>query len=250
MSSASSKLLASELDAIRVYPDREYSPKKTDVIVNWGNGNQPIWDSQMVSRNQMINNWRNVCFAIDKDESFRRFTNAGVSIPRITRNRITAIGWLEDGNTLIGRQVLEGTRGQGVILMQKVSQFQNCLLYTKYEEPTKEFRVYIFDNKFLDVLEKRRDTDMLAEGKINYFVRTEENGWVFCRNNVVAPQSVISEAVNAVKALGLVFGGVDIIWNQPNNKASVLEVNTAPGIFGTTVSKLAEAIQSYNGCNN
>ena len=47
-------------------------------------------------------------------------------------------------------------------------------------------------------------------------------------------------AVNAVKALGLDFGAVDIIYNEKENQYYVLEVNTAPGLEGTTLIKYAE----------
>ncbi len=245
MGSASSKLLAKALDAIRVFPDRDYSPKKNDLIVNWGSGHRPIWGAELVSRSQILNHWQNICFAIDKAESFSHFLAGGVCVPKFTQSRTKAISWLEEGIVVVGRQVLEGTRGEGVCVMEKPTQFRTCCLYTQYEEPTKEFRVYTFNGKFLDALEKRRDSDRLAEGTINYQVRTEENGWVFCHNGVYVPQEVAKQAVLATNALGLMFGGVDIIWNEKTKRASVLEVNTAPGIFGTTVSLYAEEILKY-----
>jgi len=48
-------------------------------------------------------------------------------------------------------------------------------------------------------------------------------------------------ALAAVSALGLDFGAVDIIYNEHENQYYVLEVNTAPGLEGTTVEKYAEA---------
>ena len=38
---------------------------------------------------------------------------------------------------------------------------------------------------------------------------------------------------------GLTFGAIDVIWNEHQQKAFVLEINTAPGIEGTTVEKYA-----------
>lgn len=245
MGSASAKLLAKELGAIRVLPDREFKPRTNDVIVNWGCGYSPTWREFLQSKNQVINHWTNVCDAIDKGISFCKFEDAGVRIPTLTTSRLTAIDWLERGNVVLGRTTLEGTRGQGIVEMSKLSQFQECRLYSKYEETTKEFRVYIFNGLFLDALEKRRNSDMLAANKINYRVRTEENGWVFCRGHVELPNECAIQAIKAVKALNLVFGGVDIIWNEPKKRATVLEVNTAPGIFGNTVTYFAEQITEY-----
>ena len=46
----------------------------------------------------------------------------------------------------------------------------------------------------------------------------------------------------AIKVLGLDFGAVDIIYNKQEDKWYVLEVNTAPGIYGTTLDKYVNAI--------
>jgi len=245
MGSASAKLLAKELGALRVFPDRDFKPRANDVIVNWGNGYPPLWRSYLESKNQVINHWTAVCDAVDKGISFCKFEDCGVRIPALTTSRITAINWLEGGHIVLGRQTLEGTRGSGIIEMSKPSQFQECRLYSRYEETTKEFRIYVFNGKFLDALEKRRDSDMLAANKINYRIRTEENGWVFCRNSVQLPNECAAQAVKAVKALNLVFGGVDVIWNESKQRATVLEVNTAPGIFGATVGMFAEEVVKY-----
>ena len=43
-------------------------------------------------------------------------------------------------------------------------------------------------------------------------------------------------------AVGLKIGAVDIIWNELENKCYVLEINTAPGLEGTTLVKYTEAI--------
>ncbi|MNY63636.1 hypothetical protein D3C86_2006230 [compost metagenome] len=47
----------------------------------------------------------------------------------------------------------------------------------------------------------------------------------------------------AVNAIGLTFGAVDVIWNEYRHQAYVLEVNTAPGLTGTTLEKYAEAFR-------
>ena len=51
---------------------------------------------------------------------------------------------------------------------------------------------------------------------------------------------------DAVTALGLEFGAVDIIYNDKSKKLFVLEVNTAPGIEGATVTKYKDAILNAN----
>ena len=55
-------------------------------------------------------------------------------------------------------------------------------------------------------------------------------------------KQVKEQAVLSVKAVGLDFAGVDVIWNDKQKKAYVLEVNTAPGIEGQTVVNYAKAM--------
>ena len=130
-------------------------------------------------------------------------------------------------------------------MMYTPAEFVQCPLYTRYLKKIKEFRVYVFRGQIIDVLEKRRDSDRLHVGTVDEFIRTEKNGWVFCRQNVHMPVDVGTEAQKAVAALGLTFGGVDVCWNEYPRKAFVLEVNTAPSIFGDGVKKFAKAIQHY-----
>jgi len=50
---------------------------------------------------------------------------------------------------------------------------------------------------------------------------------------------VVEQASLAIAALGLDFGAVDIIWNNHYQLATVLEVNTAPGLEGQTITDYA-----------
>jgi D-alanine-D-alanine ligase-like ATP-grasp enzyme len=81
-------------------------------------------------------------------------------------------------------------------------------------------------------------------------VRNHDNGFIFVRNDVKAPSSVEEQAVRAIKALGLDFGAVDIIWNDKQQKAYVLEVNTAPGLEGSTVDDYARGFRNLIGWSN
>ena len=68
--------------------------------------------------------------------------------------------------------------------------------------------------------------------------------WVFCRNNLAPyPDTIKQQAIAAVQALGLDFGGVDIALDTEHNTC-VFEVNTAPGLTGTAVEILADALKA------
>ena len=50
-------------------------------------------------------------------------------------------------------------------------------------------------------------------------------------------------ALNAIEDLQLDFGAVDVVVSGYSGGAFVLEVNSAPGLEGTTVQKYVEAIE-------
>lgn len=80
---------------------------------------------------------------------------------------------------------------------------------------------------------------------MDYQVRNHANGWIYARDAIDEPNAmVLEQAKLAITALGLDFGAVDIIWNQHRQMAYVLEVNTAPGLEGTTLIKYADAIST------
>ena len=112
-------------------------------------------------------------------------------------------------------------------------------LYTKYVKKKSEFRVHVFDNEVIHVQEKRRRAGV---EDVDNQIRNHDNGWVFCVQNVEAPADVTDQALRAVRAAGVDFGAVDVIYNQKKNEAYVLEINTAPGLEGTTLEKYADAI--------
>jgi D-alanine-D-alanine ligase-like ATP-grasp enzyme len=67
-------------------------------------------------------------------------------------------------------------------------------------------------------------------------VRNLANGFVFQRNGIEVPEVVRQVARDTLLAVeGLTFGAVDVIFNERANRAYALEINTAPGLEGTTV---------------
>ena len=113
-------------------------------------------------------------------------------------------------------------------------------LYTQYKPKKHEYRVHVMNEEVIDVQKKalRRG----SEGN-NFQIRTHDNGYIYMRNAIRVPEDAKTYAIQAVDACGLDFGAVDIIWNERENKSYVLEINTAPGLEGTTVEKYAETIR-------
>lgn len=72
-------------------------------------------------------------------------------------------------------------------------------------------------------------------------VRSNTRGWKFSNVKLEnVPKTLVSEALKAVKAVGLDFGAVDCVMDQ-SKEPWIIEVNTGPGLEGTPFTKYVEA---------
>lgn len=245
--SQSAKLLAQQLTSLvsskvrRVRPDGKYRPKARSLIVNYGSGTRPAWPSLGL----WLNEPSAASGAGNKLTAFNSFKNASLSIPEFTTDAAVARGWIEAGVTVVCRTVLNGHSGRGIVLADTLDKLVSAPLYVKYKKKRKEFRVHVFKGSVIDVAEKRRRRVEARPPQFDGYIRNLANGWVFCRDAVVKPADLDSLAIAACAALRLDFGAVDIIWNEKENKCYVLEVNTAPGLQGTTLNNYANAIAQW-----
>lgn len=186
-----------------------------------------------------INNYERVAVASNKLSTFEVLKDKdGVRIPAFTTDRGVASGWLSNGVNVVCRTRLNGHSGDGIVLATKADELVDAPLYVQYVKKQKEFRVHVAFGEVIDVQEKRQRKDY--DGEVNHQVRNHHTGWVYCREEVQEPDGLRQMAIATTVALGLDFGAVDIIWNQKRNECYVLEVNTAPGLEGTTVEKYAK----------
>jgi glutathione synthase/RimK-type ligase-like ATP-grasp enzyme len=140
------------------------------------------------------------------------------------------------GLTVFVRKKLNASSGRGIVVTTTLP-IDDAPLYVKSINKTKEFRVHVVADQAIDLQEKRRKNGSRA----NEMIRNLDNGWVFCRQNIVAPAGLKELGVAAVKAIGLLFGAVDIIFDAVGNRLYVLEVNTAPGLTNSTAINYAKA---------
>lgn len=177
---------------------------------------------------------------IDKVRQFQAFHAQGVSAPPFALSLRDAAAL--DTKNVVVRSLIDSSEGRGISIQRKEELNIQAPLYTAYIPKKKEFRVHVFNNAVIDIQEKRKRR---VEGEQKeYQIRNTANGYVFCRADVRPPDDCATTALAAVRSLGRTYGAVDIIWNEKHNKCYVLEVNSRPGMEGTTVSKYTEAI--YN----
>jgi len=240
--SRSAKLLSSALShklgrlVRRIKPNGTYRPRKRSRVVGWGAYTTPHWN---LPHTQMLNMPQQVELARNKIWTFERLQQRGIPIPDWTTDETIARKWWNNGDIVLCRLKLTASQGAGIhIAKMEYFPMRPAPLYVKYKQKKQEFRVHVFREKVIDVAAKKRSLD----GVTNEYIRSHQNGWIFCRKEIQEPSDLRSSAINSVAALELDFGAVDIIWNELENKCYVLEINTAPGFEGSTVDKYTHEI--------
>lgn len=177
-----------------------------------------------------------------KIEQYSFFQNSGIPALEYTTEDSVACEWLNQDKCVVGRKLTHASEGKGIVIMEgDVNQvFTPCPVYTLYRKKKREFRVHIFKDQVVHVLEKRRSSNY--EGTTDTKVRNTANGYVFCSENVVEPEGIRELALKASKVTQSDFKGVDIGWNEKKQELFVIEVNSAPGIEGSNVERYVTTI--------
>ncbi len=239
--SKSAKELVRSLSPNAIMKKQTTPLKGKKILLNWGNSH-PLFS---VSGASVLNKPEAVTTASDKLKALRCMIDAGVKVPEFTSDISVARSWIEDERIVLCRKLLRSNSGKGIVIAKTVDELVTAPLYIKYIRKEKEYRLHVFRGKVIDLVEKKRRSGFTESSVYNKYIRSCDNGWVFCRDNVTVSDAVKAEAIKAVTALGLDFGAVDIVINKRDNTPVVLEVNTAPGLVGTTVTKYKEAIKEW-----
>lgn len=251
MGSESGRDLAQLLSIKRVRHDGDYVPRFNHTLINWGSARDPQWMGTARSRGvRMLNNIASVNVASNKLTALTALQRGGVRIPEFTTDINVAQRWVNEGGTVMERHDLRANSGVGIRIVNQdddnvESHLTRAPLYTKFVPKTAEFRVHVFQGRVIDYCEKKKVTTDRRPENFNRYVCSTEVGWVFVRNGIREIQSVKDVAVRALQVLGLDFGAVDVIFY--GDVPYVLEVNTAPGLMGTTLLRYANAFRRYVG---
>jgi glutathione synthase/RimK-type ligase-like ATP-grasp enzyme len=216
--------------------------KKT--VINWGGGSVP----DEVAKCRILNRPEYVRRAANKLHFFADMTALGDASPRLppfTTSEETAKEWVAAGILVVARTTLNGHSGQGIHFMElnQPNAFVKAPLYVQYVKKKHEYRVHFVGKNIIDYQRKAlrpgvdpNDTD--------WRVRNLDNGFIFVRNDVELPEDVRLQAQKVIDGTALDFGAIDLIYNENSRQAYVLEVNTAPGLTGTTVTNYVNAFKA------
>ena len=211
-------------------------------VINWGATDIP---NPEVLRSNILNHPTQVLVAVHKLHALACMGENGVSVPDFTQDKNVALGWLDEGKEVLARTMLRASGGAGIVKMSE-DRGVNAPLYVKYIPKRDEYRVHVFRNEPADIQRKARRLDVDDEN-VDWKIRNRDNGFIYARDDVDAPDKVVREALGAIGALGLDFGAVDVIWNSKREEAYVLEVNTAPGLEGHTLDFYTEMLTNLLG---
>lgn len=245
--SEGAKLLSQALNVKRIkHGNSKFRGGMGKAIINWGAGTLP---DQVMACQRILNKPEAIRKASNKLKSFELFQEAGVTIPPFFTSKEQANEYLGEnaGNSVVCRTVLNGHSGAGIVISSSQDDLVAAPLYTAYVKKQEEYRYHVFMGQVVDIQRKARKRDV-PDDAVNWQVRNLDGGFIFAREGVVASPVASEEAVKAVAALGLDFGAVDLIYNAREDKYYVLEVNTAPGLSGTTLDGYKQRFEEvFNG---
>lgn len=222
-----------------------------DTIINWGNSR--FSDARVFGQARILNSPEAIRRASMKTDAMAAMQAAGVPIVESTTDHAVAQGWMDAGSLVYARTVLQGHSGEGIVMAHnnpsEISSVGNAFtvqdtlpqarLYTKgIIVQRREFRIHVMNGTVTYVQQKKRADGATSRPQYSNVVRNYHTGWIYASSDVRPNDAALRAAIDAVAALGLDFGAVDVITRRDD--AWVLEVNTAPGLQGTNLSTYAE----------
>lgn len=219
------------------HENSKYRPRPGDVVINWGSSNVPDFRPAAVLN-------PNVQTAQCKLASLTVLNLYDVNVPPFWTNRDNI---QDDDFPVVCRTKLNGHSGDGIVIANTSEELVEAPLYVKYIKKKHEYRVHVFHDTAFFVQRKARKLEVENP---DWKIRNLAGGFVFAECDLLdVPEDVIEQARLAIEALGLDFGGVDVIFNEYERKAYVLEVNTACGLEARTAARYAEQIRRHFPAN-
>lgn len=206
-------------EVLGIESTRNPTPEDT-IVIRWG--------SSLPAANDMaINTRQAIGLAAHGLNSILKLIEAGVPTVSVYRT----LPEDPDLYPLLGRGVNHRAGLDIVWVDSPTSDVEQRSYYTKFVRMDKELRVHVFGGEVLRVFRKvPRTCD--ADTR----VKTSLRGWGYhVVNHTKHYKKAQAIAIQAVSALGLTFGAVDIGWNEGEVKYYVFEVNTGPALNSITL---------------
>lgn len=205
--------------------NRHFSNKNYSFIFNFG-------FSKKTTGVKKLNKSNEVEISLDKELTFKALKENKINSPSITKDFQEASSWIKQGRIVVVRNETKGNNSKGISFcstQKELNKYKKAPLYTRYIHFDSEYRINLWRGEILSVYKK---------------VLIQKNtAFKFILQKTYNPK-FIDLAKNIYKAIPLDFVGVDLIVTAKNN-IFVLETNSAPILFPTTIKKLVEKIKLY-----
>lgn len=214
----------------------KYRYREGDLIINWGASDCPFDGRKVANQPAAIEP------ASNKLKCFNLMKEAGVSIPRFwTRKEDIP----DDAFPIMCRTKLQAHSGEGIVVAERRDQLVNAPLYTQYMKKKHEYRVHLLRKPggVIQIITTQRKAKRHDAVDADFMIRNLANGFVYVLDDGMVPGVVHDEAMAALESTALAFGAVDVIYNEAQGKAYVLEINTAPGLEDRTAEAYARAFK-------
>lgn len=204
---------------------------KLDTLIRWG-------ATKLVGKpTKVLNTAKAIGLASNKLEALRTLKDNDIRVPKV----FMPSGTIEF--PVLGRKVHHIGGNDIVLCLQKKdipeAQRLGCTYFTQYIPKTREYRVHVYEGQVIKTSEKKLTDPKLCKDP---WIWNYDEGYTYMSVKEKPVPTVRASAIAAVECLGLTFGAVDVIVGD-DNKAYVLEVNTAPGL--QTDTSLAAYIEKF-----
>jgi len=200
------------------------------VVVRWGN-------SAHADMDYSINTAVSIKTAANSIRSLTAMHTAGVP----TLDFYTEVPHDESLYPILGRKLYHRA-GLDIVWCNtpEEARLAERYYFTRYTPIDMEFRVHVFGDDVIRIFKK-----VPVDTEAHTTIRTSKRGWGYRRvslGNYIKGQKT---AVDAVRSLDLVFGGVDLGWNRDKREYVVFEVNTGPSLNSVSLRFYAERCAVY-----
>jgi glutathione synthase/RimK-type ligase-like ATP-grasp enzyme len=207
------------------------------VVINWGSGSLALQGShdRIINKPEVVRN------AVNKLRFMQDLAQLECT-PPFSDQRAWAEREVQAGYTIVCREKLSGSGGEGIVVASKADQLVDAPLYVRYQKKTAEYRVHIVGDEV--VVQRKARRNGIPDDQVNWQVRNLENGFVYVRGDVRDDMRTRASDLSRIIIghLGLDFGAVDIIYHRRSDLMLALEVNTAPGLEGSTLQTYARGL--------
>jgi hypothetical protein len=224
------KLLKSLLNVKKKVSNRR---TRTDFFLRWGNS-----DSFPVRTRLELNTREAVLNTTNKLKMITILKDSGIPVPEFSTDQSLITGDVYIRNRL-------GVTRFG----SDFSPWTDLYFSKPIENKKREYRIHVFNSKIIAMYEKvphdqENQPRLFKSHNCKFKLVNPE----ICRVDSVGQQLVI----DAVNNLGLLFGGVDLIYTYDNNKPEserkgfvITEVNSAPGLNNVNAQRWIQVIKEY-----